>query len=328
MNMTPSVGNGSSSPFSLDGLRQSVQGLLSPAAGTSTSSSSSSSPSILNFDQYQLPGQGLGSSADFLSLNGIVAKIAFFVLVILMFIFLFRVFSTLIVQAYRPSGQVQLFNGMFDGTSINSFSQDPNDPKSKIILRSTNQEGGIEFTWGCWLYVKSDSTGVKNVFYKGQEEHPCPRVFIQPVGGDANTPSTTYSLSVELDTFKNNTGTNKETVIVQHIPVQNWFYLTIRQQNNNMDVYVNGNIVKRAKLNGVPRQNYGNVIIGKSGFSGYISNLYYWNRSLSPAEIESMVSYGPNTNPLAAAGPQDKKPGSTDYLAFSWFLGPTSNVIA
>jgi hypothetical protein len=93
-----------------------------------------------------------------------------------------------------------------------------------------------------------------------------------------------------------------------------------------MDIYVNGTIVKSHKLHGVPKQNYGNVYIGADGgFSGYISNLFYFNRALGIYEIDNIVRKGPNTFMIGGGGSaMDLK--NPDYLSLRWFFyGITTN---
>ena len=69
-----------------------------------------------------------------------------------------------------------------------------------------------------------------------------------------------------------------EGVVVKDIPQNKWFNVAIRVQNKVLDVYMNGSIVVRHKLGGVPKQNYSKVYVAKNGgFKGNSSNLRYYN---------------------------------------------------
>ena len=60
-----------------------------------------------------------------------------------------------------------------------------------------------------------------------------------------------------------------------------------------MDVYVNGEIVKRVSFEHVPKQNYGNVnVCHNKGFSGNLSDLRYFSRALNVFRITNIVNKG------------------------------------
>ena len=70
-------------------------------------------------------------------------------------------------------------------------------------------------------------------------------------------------------------------------------------------------------MSGVPKQNYGDVYVAMNGgFSGYMSDLRYFNYGLGTTEIQRIV----------AAGPDLKMTGNTltesvpKYLSLRWFF--------
>ena len=70
-------------------------------------------------------------------------------------------------------------------------------------------------------------------------------------------------------------------------------------------------------LHGVPKQNYGNVYVGMNGgFSGNISNLWYYDYALGIAEIQRIVQKGPNTKLLSSSF-SSKNP---NYLSLRWYF--------
>jgi len=91
----------------------------------------------------------------------------------------------------------------------------------------------------------------------------------------------------------------------------------IRCENNNiLDVYINGRLLRRHRLSGVARQNYGstNLSLG-GGFPGYRSDLKYFNYAIGTGEIDWIVENGPDLN--AEGG--DLGTSKPYYLANRWF---------
>ena len=94
--------------------------------------------------------------------------------------------------------------------------------------------------------------------------------------------------------------------------------MIIRCKNTTLDVYINGTISKSIELHGVPKQNYGNVFVAPNGgFSGYISNLWYYNYALGTTEINRLVINGPNTD---MTGTDTLNMTNSNYLSLRWFF--------
>lgn len=83
-----------------------------------------------------------------------------------------------------------------------------------------------------------------------------------------------------------------EYVQVNNIPVKKWFNLSISVMNRNVDIYINGLLVKSAILVGLPKENSGNIYFNYlGGFKGsrdifrYIpkdtttSDMYFLNKT-------------------------------------------------
>ena len=81
-----------------------------------------------------------------------------------------------------------------------------------------------------------------------------------------------------------------------------------------LDVYINGNVVKSKKLDGLPKQNYGDLYINAfQGFSGYMSNIRYYDYYMSYSELNSNLGIGPSMMPIADT--QQMPP----YLTPNWW---------
>jgi len=269
------------------------------------------------------------ATKEFLDSNSLVAKVAFLLLVVLVFTILLRLGIWILGYFFTDSHSPKLLNGMIDARVMQIVPQDPRLENSVNVSRSTNEREGIEFTWSCWLYVNSldlNSGKYRCVFYKGNDFVNNTDTLLNGVNFPNNAPG------MYIDPYKNdliifmNTFNDVNTkVTIENIPIKKWVNVIIRCQNTLLDIYVNGTIAKSLKLQGVPKQNFGNVYIAPNGgFDGYISNLWYYDYALSPTAISAMISDGPNTNMIGGEG-DGLNLLNPDYLSLRWYFYGTGN---
>ena len=265
----------------------------------------------------------VGGTKDFLNSNSLVAKVVFLLLVLIVFIMGMRVMLVVLHKLFGPKPNPILIKGIVNGKKAVSISQDPKIKGAKPIIRSNNQDGGIEFSYGVWLLIEDDNfhsyrPGVKkHIFHKGSEGINTTDPGYMGMAYPNNSPGLYLDdkenkLVVMMNTYDK----VAEKIIVPDIPIHKWISVILRLENRNLDVYVNGTIVARHELKSVPKQNYGNVYANQGGgFSGLMSNLRYFNRALTITEIQQIVSAGPNmsSNSTLSIFPP--------YLSMRWFLG-------
>ena len=259
-----------------------------------------------------------GATTDFLTANTIIAKFAFILLVLVVFLILFNLGVSIVGYFSEPSPDPYIINGMIDGNMSKVIPQDPKQTNAIPIYRSNDQSKGMEFTWSSWLYLSDlgkEAGKYQHVFSKGDGNidsntnlstvNNGPGVYISPMDNKLHIIMNTVS-STDQNT----------TIDIDNIPIQKWFHVALRLQNTVLDVYVNGVVVNRLLLNNTPKQNYGNVYVCQNGgFSGKLSNLRYYSRALNVFEINNIVSSGPNMKVAA-----DMKPiGGFDYLSSRWY---------
>ena len=269
----------------------------------------------------------VNASGDFLESNSLVAKVAFLLLVLFGFIILLRVGIAILGYFYGPKGSPKLIDGLVDAKQLVVIPQDPSSTGAKTITRSENASDGIEFTWSTWIYIDDltyNSGKYKCVFYKGND-------FANEKDGPVglNFPNNAPGLYIAPNTnalviFMNTYNVINEEITIPNIPLNKWINVIIRCQNTTMDVYINGTITKSHELHGVPKQNYGNVYVAMNGgFSGYISNLWYYNYALGSNEITKLVSGGPSTK-MVSSGAGSATDSITvlnpNYLSLRWFF--------
>lgn len=271
----------------------------------------------------------VSGSTDFLESNSWVAKLAFLLMVIIGFVILFRLMISFITWIFSPSGKVVLVNGLQNGSVSSTISQDPNNKSSITILRSENEKDGIEFTWSVWLYLNGfeDSSSYHHVFNKGNTSTSQPT----PTGNfpGTTTPNNAPGLYINpnydgfrviMNSFNN---PYQEVIEVTDLPMAKWINIVIRVQDKNCDIYVNGRLVKRRIMTEVVKQNYDNVHVSlNGGFSGYLSNLTYYNRSVSVTEIQDIISVGPNLKPVSKA--LDLTNSAPRFLSNRWYFDQTT----
>ena len=258
---------------------------------------------------------------NFLNSDSPLAIISFITFIFVMFYILVKLGSGILTKIFEPSKNVTLINGMIEAKNMMTISQDPNNKHSIPIVRSKNEEGGLEFTWSVWIYINDleyKQNQYKHVFHKGEINinteknlfglnypNNGPGLYIGPVKNE---------LIVVMNTFK----TIKEEIIIGDVPLNKWVNVIIRvDEQNILDVYINGVLARRHILDSVPKQNYGNVYLSANGgFSGYTSNLKYYAEAISLREIENIVYNGPNLKMVN----QDFISSIPKYLSLRWFF--------
>ena len=187
------------------------------------------------------------------------------------------------------------------------ITQDPYKQGSINLPRSLNEQNGIEFSYSGWLFIDNYNYKLgqwKHVFHKGNETSwplRAPGMWLHP---DKN------ALRVYMNTYNE----ISEYLDIDNIPINKWFSFVISVKGQTMDVYLNGNLKKSLKLTGIPKQNYSDVYINAfGGFSGFISNLRYYDFALNYNEIDGIVKGGPNL--ITKQESRERPP----YLTANWW---------
>jgi hypothetical protein len=273
---------------------------------------------------------------DFMDSNNFVAKISFLILILFICLIGYQLIVRLIVRMYSPKNDIILLDGTADASSMKTVTQSSTSP-STLVMPSTNESNGIEFTWSVWIYINELSTYTiyNTVFFKGnfnpyggQNTQRCGNLNIETnapgvyIITDSNKSSAT--LQVLMDTIQQPSAfkvkdecVTSNPVNVPHIPFHTWVNIVIRCSGTTLDVYVNGIIANSVILNGIPKQNSGNIYITPNGgFNGYVSTLRYMNHSASNGEIQAIYQKGPNKKSIDNNMSQFTK---NNYLSFDWY---------
>jgi hypothetical protein len=265
------------------------------------------------------PSANFGSK-EFMESNSLVAKVAFLLLVVVLFVIALRALTFIAGYFVQTTGSPHMIDGMIDAKQMKVIEVDPNIKGAKPISRSVNENGGLEFTWSTWLFVDDldyMKGSYKHVFHKGNDDfkttgdfkglnypNNAPGLYFTPKGNN---------MVVVLNTFNDIV----ERITIENIPMNKWYNVTIRVESQNVDIYVNGTIVNRHILKDVVRQNYDKVYMSMNGgFSGYTSDLWYYDYALSTSELQALVDKGPNMTLLG----DSMMDGVPKYFSLRWFF--------
>lgn len=222
----------------------------------------------------------------------IVLVIAIIITVLILFLIKMSVNSILISKRDNP----WLIKGSKNAKNSLVIPQNPSEEGSITLYRSHNQDKGMEFSYSFWMMVDNftyKSGEWKHIFHKGNNTgypNRAPGVYLHP---DKNI------MRVYMNSYED----ILDYVDIENIPLRKWMCVAICLNQNNLDVYINGQLRKRHKLNGLARQNFGDVWINLfGGFEGYMSNFRYYRHALNYKEIESIVRGGPSKDACAGSG--------------------------
>lgn len=156
------------------------------------------------------------------------------------------------------------------------------------IKRSIDSKYGIEFSYTFWMYINNWGTKagqLKHILHKGSpNQYPlhAPGIWL-----DKNE----NKLLIKMNTFSQ----ISETCNIKNIPVHKWVHVTVVLMGKNLDVYINGRLKRRCTLQGVPKQNYGDLYVSlHEGFDGFLSRMRYFNYAIPYYLIEKMFNDGPS----------------------------------
>ena len=277
----------------VDNVSNTASSVASSVSENVNSASNYVKDSISSFGDSDL----VGSSTSFLQSNTLIAKFAFLILVLIGFMILLNLGVKIIAYFTKPSGDPKLVNGTMNAANEVVITQDPKNSQSIPILRSNNQNKGLEFSWSLWMYINDTSKTPKfsHVFNKGNATFDNDGIATVNNGPGLYIENENNNLIVVMNTVDVNNPV--EVLVVKDIPLRKWFHCVIRIENTDLDVYINGTIVARAQMQDVPKQNYENVNICKNGgFNGNIADLQYFDKAISIFQINNIVAWGRNTS--------------------------------
>lgn len=199
---------------------------------------------------------------------------------ILLFIFGF-IIVYLVWSYVFASGSVKLSNmkSALEATTVNS---------SDLPINSY-----YIYTVSVWVFVKEWNTnfGKEKVILQRSSSTANPSAVNPKLAFDSNTNNLVVTISKpgakagEFSDFRCD---------VPNIPLQTWVNIIVAVNNRTIDVYFNGKLVKTCMMDNVPidMPNAPITITPNGGFSGFTSDVKYFNTALNPQEAYDLYSEG------------------------------------
>ena len=126
--------------------------------------------------------------------------------------------------------------------------------------------------------------------------------------GSSSSPAPSNSASASGDSY---------TCTVENVPLQTWFAVSVTVFQRNMDIYINGKLVKSCVLPGVPRPAVGDILVGDNrGFSGSVCNVHSYPKMLGPSDAAAFFALG--TNCATFAQPSSDSSADKGFSIFGY----------
>lgn len=152
-----------------------------------------------------------------------------------------------------------------------------------------NGSQSTNFAYSLWFYVDDWSYryGEEKTILVRNEGEACPHIFLDPMENH-----------LEVVIFDYNDTYNR--CRIENVPLQKWVNLIVSVYNQTLDLYLDGKLVKTCVLDGVPRLDASDnvYVTPDGGFSGWTSNIEYWDKALNPQEAYNVYRKGNGTSGL------------------------------
>jgi len=205
----------------------------------------------------------------------------------------------------RTQGMTEL--KLWKDTSSGDQTPLPVDGTTKYTIEASKVPvgGGMDYGMQFWMFIKDwdyKFSQEKQVLKRVQGNVASPSVTLHPTDNTLQVrvalyPTNTQGASPTGDSF---------TCTVENVPLQSWFSVSLSVFGRNLEIYINGRLVKSCALPGIPKPVSGDVIIGDGGgFSGSICNFHSYSSMLSPEDAQSFFAAGTGCQaptPSAAKG--------------------------
>lgn len=214
----------------------------------------------------------------------------------------------------RRNGQEPV--SIFGGSVSSDQTPTPVDGKTKKVIPSadvplnSSMQSGVQF----WMFIADWDYKFgqeKSILERVAPNNPAIKSPAISLAASDNTLQVKVSLygadSSAASSDLNGTG-DVFTCSVENVPLQSWFSVSVTTFQRNLDIYINGRLVKSCVLPGVPKPAYGDIVLNDNGgFSGSICNVHSHSSMITPEEAQAFFARGTNCQaPSPAASAVDK----------------------
>lgn len=205
--------------------------------------------------------------------------------------------------------------GLSFGESKSSGDKTPSpvDGKTKTVIPAGEVPAGAGADYGLqyWMYISNWDYKFgqdKEILKRISPNDPSvvgPRISLSPTDNTLNVRVSLYPNDARAASAAPGSGTNGDsfTCSVENVPLQSWFAVSVTVFQRNLDIYINGRLVKSCVLPGIPKPALGDIVLADNGgFAGSICNVNGYSTMLSPDDAKSFHAKGTNCAPPADAG--------------------------
>ena len=281
---------------------------MSSAANDTTSTISQGASSTANTTKESAK-KGYENTKKFLTSGSPVSQIVIVIIVFILIVIIIRIITSIVTRIKNNrDAKPWIVKGTKESKNQLIVYQDPKTDGSVTLKRSKNEGQGIEFTYVAWIYVNDWSYKYgdwKHIFHKGNPDswpNRAPGVWFHPKKNAIRVYMNTYNQIADY-------------VDIENIPLHKWMHLTVMCYGNKLDVFINGFLKKQLILNGIPKQNYGDLYVNAfGGYDGFLSEMRYYDYAISMPTLEDIIRSGPSTAPCVDTGARPP------YLSPNWWL--------
>ncbi len=140
-------------------------------------------------------------------------------------------------------------------------------------IDNLDKPDSTRYGYGFWIYVNTwDATTTKEIFSVKNETNGTMNI-------RAILDKDTASMVVEIA----NTSGSQNIQVTDNFPLQKWVHVVISVDNNYVDNYIDGKLVRSSKVDNVAKPEINNKIhIGGSGFDAYMSKFKRFAYPINP----------------------------------------------
>lgn len=242
-----------------------------------------------------------------------------------------------IAPPQQPTLLSRIWSALSGGSSSGNLLSNIHDATGTGMVQATNaplssqDQGAYGMQW--WMFIKDWNYGY------GKDKPVLTRP--DPTSASVSNPSITLhptdnSLKVSVSLFPTSDGGSKTEPApsgasgnstddvyvceVYNLPLQTWFSVGVTVFGRNLDVYIDGKLVKSCFLPGVPKPAVGDIQLSPGGgFSGYLCDYYHYPRMLTPSD--AMTFYTSGTSCKNKVPSDGNLPGTTSASGYSVKFG-------
>jgi hypothetical protein len=212
-------------------------------------------------------------------------------------------------QAPPPPFFSKLYSSVF-GNSSGDLAPSFHDATTSASIQgnlaplSAERDGGYGMQW--WMYVKDWNYGYgkkKSVVKRPDSTNGAvmnPHISLHPTDNSLQVsvsvyPATEGGSGKSEPAAAGHSSSSDDVFVcdVPNIPLQTWFSVSVTVFGRNMDIYIDGKLVKSCFLSGVPKPAVGDIqLTPDGGFSGNICNFYHYPKMLTPSDAMAFWSAG------------------------------------